>query len=94
MKYLQVLEQLKIVSMTIDELVNELNELLDKEQNKKKRKPRTTLSSYKRYNLDIPYKLHSKYKSEYGDLIQWDGTHWFYIGQLSTMPYCLKKIIV
>jgi hypothetical protein len=94
MKVFQILEQFKVIQMSINDLVDELefelkNELVDQE---KYRKPRTTLSSYKRYNLDIPYKLHKEYKDKFGDSIQWDGNHWFWIGQLSKMPHILKKI--
>ena len=92
-----IIDQLTSLGMTIADLVVELNQFenqQNKQPNKKPRQPRTTLSTYKRYNLDIPYKLHSIYKAKYGELIQWDGTNWYYIGQLSTMPHCLKKIRV
>ena len=59
---------------------------------KKPRKQRTTLNSYKRYDLNIPYSLKDKYKETYGELIQYDGKNWFYIGQLSKMPLTLKNI--
>lgn len=59
---------------------------------KKPRQQRTTLNSYKRYDLNIPYSLKDKYKEKYGDLIQYDGKNWFYIGQLSKMPITLKNV--
>lgn len=66
---------------------------LKNKQPTKKRKTRTTINTYKRYDLNIDFCLKEKYKAVYGDLIQYDGYTWFYIGQLSTMPRCLRKIL-
>ena len=98
------LQQIDIAQNYINELaiqINSVQEGLYKLQNeievklknvKKPRKPRTTLNSYKRYDLNIPYSLKDKYKELYGDMIQYDGNSWFYMGQLSKMPITLKHI--
>lgn len=100
------LQQIDIAQNYINELaiqINSVQEGLYKLQNeievklknvKKPRKPRTTLNSYKRYDLNIPYSLKDKYKELYGDIIQYDGNNWFYMGQLSKMPITLKHIRV
>lgn len=84
--------QIKNIKEGFYKLQNEIK--LKNKQTTKPRKKRTTLNTYKRYNLNIPFSLKEKYKDVYGDLIQYDGSNWFYIGQLSKMPRCLKNIII
>ena len=83
--------QIKNIKEGFYKLQDEIK-LKNKQTPKKTRKKRTTLNTYKRYNLNIPFVLKEKYKEFYGDLIQYDGSNWFYIGQLSTMPRCLRNI--
>ncbi len=82
--------QIKCIQDALSNLQDEIKQNIGNV--KKPRKPRTTLNSYKRYDLNIPYSLKDKYKEKYGDLIQYDGKNWFYIGQLSKMPITLKNV--
>ena len=56
------------------------------------RRPRNTLYSHKRYDLNISRQLAPLYKAECKEIV-WDGFTWFWEGQLSKMPKCLKNVI-
>lgn len=85
--------QVSSVQDGLNKLKEEIKEKLNNTVNRPRR-TRNTLSSYKRYNLNIPYGLKDKYKALYGDIIKYDGTNWYYIGQKSKMPAPLKNLII
>jgi len=100
------MQQIDIAQGYINELSLQVNSVQDglnklKEEIKEKlnntvdrpRRTRNTLSSYKRYNLNIPYGLKDQYKAQYGDLIKYDG-QWYFIGQKSKMPAPLRNLII
>ena len=85
--------QVSSVQDGLNKLKEEIKEKLNNTVNRPRR-TRNTLSSYKRYNLKISYELKDQYKALYGDLIKYDGTNWYYIGQKSKMPAPLKNLII
>ena len=89
----EVETQIKNIKEGFYKLQDEIK-LKNKQPTKKTRKKRTTINTYKRYNLNIPFELKERYKETYGELIRYDGTNWYYLGQLSTMPRCLRNIII